>query len=81
MPDCPPLQGALALRGPGLYHAPCEILVLRPETKPMPPTVEAQSPDYWTTREFLLLSSNEALSSAVSTEAPVYFASPPLPLA
>ena len=33
-PYCPPLQGALALGGPGLYHAPGEILVLRPENEP-----------------------------------------------
>ena len=31
----------------------CGILVPRPEIRPVPPAVEAQSPNYWTTREFL----------------------------
>lgn len=31
----------------------CEILVLRPGIESVPPALEAQSPDYWITREFL----------------------------
>ena len=32
----------------------CGILVPRPGMEPMPPAVEAQSPNHWTTREFPL---------------------------
>ena len=31
----------------------CGALVPRPGIEPVPPAVEAQSPNHWTTREFL----------------------------
>ena len=33
----------------------CGILVPQPGIEPVPPAVEAQSPDYWTTREFQIM--------------------------
>ena len=37
-----------------LHSTVCGILVLRPETEPVPPAVEAWSPNHWTTGEFPL---------------------------
>ena len=36
-----------------LCHMACRILVPQPGIEPMPPAVEAQSPNCWTAREFL----------------------------
>ena len=35
-----------------LHHVACGILVSRPGTEPVPPAVEAQRPNHWTTRDF-----------------------------
>ena len=49
-----------------MRHSGCRILVLQPETEPVPLAVEAQSLNHWTTREvsykqtFLVLQANEA---------------------
>ena len=37
----------------GPCHVACRILVPRPGMEPWSPAVEAQSPNHWTTREFL----------------------------
>ena len=34
------------------YRTACVILVPQPGFKPVPPAVEARSPNHWTTREF-----------------------------
>ena len=35
-----------------LHHVACEILVPWPGVEPMPPAVEARSPNHWTAKEF-----------------------------
>ena len=46
-----------------LYCTACGILVPRPGMEPVPPAVEARSPNHWTAREFPLLAFNLPLRS------------------
>ena len=54
--ECPsfPLLAWLTFLGGGIYHRACGILVSWPGIQPGTWTVEAQSPNHWTTREFPL---------------------------
>ena len=53
-----------------LHWVACEILVLQPGIEPIRPTVEAQSPNHWTTREFLTSSSFGQTCGSIGPEAP-----------